>query len=416
MGRRRRIALLVIAALLLGAALSLRWLLRPEHLAPAILDLAGDALGLEITAEGVGEYRLRGTPQLVVRQVTAREPGTSSAVLRAERVFISVPWSTLRARGRELVADRIELDAPVLDLAALQAWQARRPPSETPLPTLRRGIGIVNGRLAGAGWRVEGIDAQLQSLAPEKPLRMQLRGRYAGNGFSAPVDVHAALTRPVSGAGLGIAGMVALESTTWRLPSQLTLSAKLLTGKGIVLQHAVLGARSSYESGDARLPFALGIAGPLAINGDGVGLDPAGLAIRGKDLIPTLDASGSFVSNDALRFAFEGILEEWPSAWPALPPPLGQSSSALPFALGYEGPADLSAAASLKLQRDASRFQGRFRLSEVLEWVGASAQGSPLPPISGTLSTPQMVISGATLEGVEVQLEDPSLPKPDADE
>jgi hypothetical protein len=410
MTRRRKIALLVIAAAVLAGAMMLRWLLDPGYLVPAVLGLAGKSLGLEITASGLGEYRLRGTPQLVARNVVAREPGASTAVLTAERVFISVPWSTLRARGRDLVARRLELDAPVLDVVAFQAWQSRRPPSETPIPTLASGIGIVRGQVIGKGWKIDNLDADLPSLAPAKPLRMHLRGRYDGNGVTAPVDLHATLTKPASGAGVGIVGQIALESAEWRLPSQISLSAKLGTVNGVSLQHAVLAAKSRYVSGSTSLPFAMGLAGPFRFDDSGLSLQPAGLALRGRDAMPTLDAVGGFSLDSGMRIELDGSLAGWPSAWPALPPPLGHSTSSLPFVLAYDGPGDLSAIATLKLQRDDTLFEGRFRLFEVIDWIEANAQGSPLPPIAGNLKTPKLEISGATLEGVEVRLEDPSIP------
>ena len=410
MTRRRKIALLVIAAAILAGALALRSLLDPGYLVPAVLDLAGKSLGLEITASGVGEYRLRGTPQLIARDVTAREAGANTAVLTAERLFISVPWSTLRARGRDLVANRLELDAPVLDIAAFQAWRSRRPPSDTPLPTLGNGIGIVRGQVIGNGWKIGNLDAELQTLAPTEPLRAHLRGRYQGSAIAAPIDVHATLTKPATGAGIGVTGQVALEGAQWRLPSQVTLSAKLCMEDGLRLQGAVLGTKSRYVSGDTSLPFALGIAGPLRIDGRGLSLQPAGLALRGQEAMPTLDAGGGFSLHDDLRFDLDGSLAGWPSAWPALPAPLGHSTSPLPFVLAYDGPGDLSGVAALKLRRDDTMFDGRFHLFEVMDWIDASAQGSPLPPIAGTLKTPRLEISGATLEGVEVQLEDPSTP------
>ena len=410
MTRRRKIALLVIAAVVLTGALVLRWLLNPGYLVPAVLGLAGKSLGLEITASGIGEYRLRGTPQLIARNVVAREPGAKTAVLTAERVFISVPWSTLRARGRDLVANRLELDAPVLDVAAFQAWQSRRPPSTTPIPTLASGIGIVRGQVIGEGWKIDNLDADLQSLAPAKPLRTHLRGRYDGNGMTAPIDVYVTLTKPSSGAGLGVAGQTALESAQWQLPSQIILSAKLRMENGFRLQGAVLGTKSRYVSGDTSTPFALGIAGPLQIDDRGLSLQPAGLALRGQEAMPTLDAVGGFSSSDDMRIDLDGSLADWPSAWPALPPPLGHSTSPLPFVLAYDGPSNLSGIAALKLQRDDTVFDGRFHLFEVMDWIDASAQGSPLPPIAGTLKTPRLEISGATLEGVEVRLEDPSMP------
>ena len=80
------------------------------------------------------------------------------------------------------------------------------------------------------------------------------------------------------------------------------------------------------------------------------------------------------------------------------------------MALRYLGRADFSDAASLQLRRDDTRFDARFRLPEVTAWMSSIANGSPLPPLSGHLSTPRLEISGAQLEGVEVMIEDPSLP------
>ncbi|MGH8026380.1 MAG: hypothetical protein ACREO0_06590 [Pseudoxanthomonas sp.] len=416
MTRRRKIALLVAAAAILVGAVMLRWLMDPAFLVPRILALAGDALGLKITADGDSDYRLRGTPQLVARNVVAREPGSDAAILRAERIFISVPWSTLRARGSDLTANRLELDAPVLDLAAFQRWQAKRPPSETPVPTLSRGIGIVRGQIVGSGWKIEALNAELPSLAPSRPLRMHVRGRYLGGDLRVPADVYATLTQPGSGAGVGVAGEIAPESSGWKLPSQIRLSAKLRSEQGLRLHNAVLGAQSRYVSGDTSLPFALGLAGPLLLSDKAIALQPAGVSLRGKDAMPTLDAAGGFSLADSLRIDLGGSLAGWPSAWPALPPPLGQSDSPLPFALAYSGASDLSGIAALQLRRDQTVFDGRFRLFEVLDWSAAGAKGSPLPPLTGTLKAPKLEVSGATLEGVELQMEDPAIPAPQASE
>ncbi len=413
MTRRRKITLWLLLAVLLAAVISLRWVLAPATLVPNVLAMAGRSLGLDITSSGIGDYRLRGTPQLVARDVVARLPDQGAVVLRAERISISLPWSTLRARGSELNAHRVELDGPVLDIAALQQWLATRPASESPIPILSNGIGIVRGLVLGEGWKIDNLQAQLQSLAPDLPLRMQVAGRYVSQGLRVPVDVHATLTRPGSGAGVGIAGNLSLQATDWRLPSRILLSAKLLTGNGIELRNAVLGASSRYVSGNNVQPFSLGIAGPLRFADSRISLQPAGLSILGKDMIPTLDASGDFALAEDLRLHLDGTLASWPAAWPALPPPLGQSSSPLPFTLGYAGAADFSAIAALRVQRDASVFDGRFRLPEMMGWMDAAAEGSPLPPVSGTITSPRMEVSGAVLEGVELQLDDPAIPAPD---
>src|SRR3546814_1355552 len=132
--------LLATAAILLLLALALHLLLQPQRVTGFVLNALGDALGLEITATGSSEYHLRGTPVLVVHDVVAREPGAATPLLRARRVYVSVPWSTVRSRGAQLDITRIELDAPVIDLPALQHWLAARPPGASRLPTLRHGI------------------------------------------------------------------------------------------------------------------------------------------------------------------------------------------------------------------------------------------------------------------------------------
>jgi hypothetical protein len=89
---------------------------------------------------------------------------------------------------------------------------------------------------------------------------------------------------------------------------------------------------------------------------------------------------------------------------------LGQSDAPLPFALDYAGSNDLSDVVTLQLKREDTAFDGRFRLPEMLAWKDRGENGSPLPPLSGTVSTPRVEISGATLEGVQIEMQDPDLP------
>src|SRR5690606_19495247 len=161
---RRRVAW-ILAAAVLGLLLLAAFLLsRPDRVARFALAQAGQALGLEITSSGASEYRIRGTPTLVVRDVVARLPGTATPVLAADRVLLSMPWSTLRARLADLDFTRIELDAPVLHLAAFQAWMASRPPGGGRVPALGEGIGVGGGTILADGWRVEGVGLEVPLL------------------------------------------------------------------------------------------------------------------------------------------------------------------------------------------------------------------------------------------------------------
>lgn len=412
-GKRLLRASGVIALVLLLLLLALRAYLQPERLARIILDQAGKALNLDITSRGASEVRLRGLPTLVVRDVVARERGASKRpILRAERILLSLPWATLRARGRDLTVKRVELDAPALDLPALQAWLATRPPSETRIPTLTDGLQIVRGRIDGNGWRIDGIEIRLPKLQPQQPVNARIRGRYSNAPTAIPFAFNVALTRPASDTGMAVIGPLTIERGDWRMPAYVNLSGPLHLGGGdLRITPARLGLSARYESGDTRLPFALGLHGPLRYDDATWSLAPAGVAMRGEGLVPTLTARGAIALGRRLLLQLDGSLPTWPGAWPALPPPIGQSASPLPFVLRYDGNPGLSDIAGLRLQRDAARFDSRFRLMDVIAWSNASRGDSPLPPLSGRLQAPRLEISGAQLEGVDIAIEDPDLPQ-----
>lgn len=414
---KRRLALIAgaLALLALLLALSLRVALRPDNLTGLVLDRVGDALGLEITAPGIGEYRLRGTPQLVVRDVTARAPGATKPVLRARRIAIAVLWSTLRSRGALLEVERVELEGAVLDLPALQAWQATRPPAETRIPTLTRGVSISDARIDAAGWHVEKIRIDVPSLHPQRPVTARVAGRYVDAPTSADFDLDVALAKPASVTGAAASGTFAIarDAATgagWRLPGTIKVSGPLrLTDGQLRITPARVGVTARYESGETRLPFVLGLHGPLLFRDATLAIAPAGVALRGEGVLPVFDARGRIALGRRLLMELEGRMPAWKDAWPALPPPLGQSTSALPFRLRYLGKVDASDTATLQLRRDDTRFDARFRLPDVLGWANAPAPGSPLPPLDGTLATPRMEISGATLQGVEIEFDDPDV-------
>jgi hypothetical protein len=212
--------------------------------------------------------------------------------------------------------------------------------------------------------------------------------------------------------GFATHGRITLErGRDWRLPATVQLSGPLhLSADDLRIAPARLGMAARLETATTQLPFALGLHGPLHFDEATWTLAPAGLALRPRDdradsPLPPLDAHGRLALGRKLTLQLDGALAQWPQAWPALPPPLGQSRSPLPFKLHYDGAPNLDGEAALQLHRDATRFDGRFRLPRVLAWIEAK-QGSPLPPLSGRLTTPTMEVSGATLEGVEIEMND----------
>jgi hypothetical protein len=407
---RRLIGFCIVLLLL---SLLATWLLQPKQLVPLILDRAGKSLGLEITADADAEARLRGEPQLIVRNLVAREPGAKTAILRAGRVLLALPWSTLRNGGKKPVIERIELDAPVLDVPALQAWLAKRPPSEeTKIPVLTDGLRIDDGRIDNDDWRIEGIAVTLPSLHPDKPVDARVRGRYLDAPTAIPFDLAVALTKPANDAGVAVVGPLTVERGDWRLPATIKLSGPLHLGEDdLTMNPAQLGVSARYESGETSLPFSLGLHGPLRFDEATWVLAPVGLALRGEAPMPNFDAHGALALGRRLVIELDGALPQWPASWPALPAPVSNSTSPLPFELRYIGPPDLSEIAGLKLRRDTTDFDSRFRLYDVLGWIDR-AGGSPLPPLDGHLRSPKLEISGATLEGVDVVLDDEDVPAP----
>jgi hypothetical protein len=415
MTRRARIALVGAGILVMLLALSLRMFLQPERFTRTVLDRAGQALGLEITASGIGEYRLRGMPQMIVRGLVVREPGATTPLLRAERALLSLPWSTLRARGSVLEATRIELDAPRLDVPALQHWLVTRPKRETRIPTLKQGVHITRGRIDNNDWSIDGIEMQLPSLAPGEPVNARLAGRYFDPPNSIRFDIAVAMTRPHNGAGLAVIGPVTIQRERWRMPARIKLSGPVHIGDDdLRLSPARLGMSARYQSGATDLPFVLGLHGPLLFDEATWALAPAGMVLRGglheDDPLPDLTAHGALALGRRLVVQLQGRIAAWPQAWPALPPPIGQSNSPLPFALDYVGKPDLSDVVGLQLRRDATRFDGRFRAFDVIDWIAVREHDSLLPPLDGRITTPRIEIAGARLDGVEITLDEPSLP------
>ena len=406
--RRRWPWALAAVALLLAFSY---WATRPARVSTVVLSRVEAALGLEITAAGASEYRLRNEPTLVLRDVVVRQPGAETPLLRADRILLSLPWSTLRAAGAELVVRRVELDAPQFDLAAYQAWQATRPPAPPRLPTLTDGLQVSDGRIEGGSWSIDGVDIDVPSFHPDRAVAGKISGRYRTARLAVPFTLQAALTRPARCAGLGLSGGIEVQADTWRLPMAATASGRLHDGAdGLGLDGLRYAADARYVGGEVDEAFALGIAGRLRYLERRLSLDPLGVAVKGQALVPELEAGGRLSLDDALALQLDGTLARWPATWPALPEPLASSDSPLPIALRYRGAPDLSGDTELQLERDGARFDGGFRLPDVLAWLEVRDTDTPLPPLRGRLEARRLEIAGAQMHGVVVEFEDEPSP------
>jgi hypothetical protein len=422
---RRARRMLVFGAVAVGVVLlswlALHALLQPQRASRFLLERLGGSLGLEIHATGVAEYRLRGTPMLLLRDLSVREPGAARELLHADRAMVSVPWSTIRARGDVLAARRLELDAPRVDLPALQHWLATRPPSKRPqLPTFADGVRIRDGRVEGDGWTIDGLQLDLPRLAAGEAVHARLRARYLAPPLSIPVDLAIAITDPDAllrdaRTGFAASGRITVHhGPDWSLPGWITVSGPLRVGAGkLRLQPARIGLAAQWESGTDRIPFALGAGGPLLFDGATWLLADAGVVLRGRaaaatDPVPSLRARGQLALGQRLVLRLDGDIARWPQAWPALPAPLDASTSPIAVALDYTGVPDLGDVAALSLQRDAAAVDARFRLADVQAWLAAD-DANPLPPLDARLHAPVLEIGGARLEGVEATLSSPGV-------
>lgn len=410
--RPRRLGWLVVLSIaLVLVAIAVAILSRPPRATRLLLGAVGNMLGLQVTATS-GDYRLRGTPMIDVHGIVAREPGAAKPLLRADRVVLSLPWSTIRSRGDELTIDRIELQRPVVDVVALQHWLQRRPPGKTRIPTLSHGLQVTDGSVVADGWTITGIALDVPMLAPDRRVVASLDGRFRTDALQVPFALHAALSAPAADAALGIAGTVDVVGDAWRMPAHLVLSGRLQPlDEGWQLQRARLQASARYESQDTRMLFALGVAGTLQQRAGLLRLAPVAIATRGRGLVPQLDASGEVAIGTTLDLKLAGALPSWPPGWPQLPSPLDRSNAQMPFHLAYSGKPDLSGQATLQLSRDDARFDGRFRPADVATWM-AAGNGNPLPPLDGHLVAPRIDVAGAALQGVDVTLDDPAVADP----
>ena len=411
--RGGRIVAIIVLVLLLALASSIGWISRPARLSGLVLDQVGTSLGLQITASGTSEYRLRGTPMLTVRGLDVRQPGSATSLLTAERAYLALPWATLWAGGEDLTVRRIELDAPQLDLTALQDWLETRPEGgPLRIPTLTDGLQISRGRVSGDGWSLDRLGLATDHVSATQPLAARVTGRLLMSTTTATFDYQLALTRPAIGAGAAIAGITNVHSGQSRMPLALNLSGVLRDdADGMGLDRARLGAHARWFSAPAAaaptVALALGMAGRLRYRDGGLIVAPLVAAFRGQDKIPAkVDAIGSLAFGDALALHLSGEVAEWPAQWPALPAPLAESDSPFPFTVDYAGATDFSDSVHLQLRRDETRFEGQFEISELTDWMTQLADGTPLPPLTGTLTTPRIEVAGATLTGVRVEMDD----------
>lgn len=151
MTRRLRIALLGLAGLLVAGLVTLLvtvyLLLQPERFT-AMLQEQARQVGLELSLASPARPALFPRPALELEGLTLTAHGASMPILLAANGRLALPWSTLF--GGPTVISRLEIDAPRVDLDALQAWLSSLPSGGTGSPNIPRidtGVRIARGTI-----------------------------------------------------------------------------------------------------------------------------------------------------------------------------------------------------------------------------------------------------------------------------
>jgi hypothetical protein len=339
--------------------------LEPQRLTATVLSRLGDSLKLDIAFDGTPDYAFKPEPHLRVPNVVVTDPATGIVVLRAKRLEASLPWATIR--GGDIVITRLELDEPVLDVDGLQRWLAARPKAPFKLPTLTRGAKVVDGTVIGNGWKLQDLDAELPHLATGAPvdLDFELRGLRDAIDLRARGRIHLDAATAATGYALGA-------------DLELAREAKPLSGR--------------IES-----------AGRFRIGDEAFTLQADTLAMKGQPPLPTLDGEAWSDKHAQLALGFRGKLGGWPEQWPALPPPIGAVPGPFPVTLLYRGATDFSDPLRLAMAIGPARVDAQARVRELLAWIDKPG-ASPLPPLTGTATVPQLDFEGAVLKGVRAEM------------
>lgn len=357
----------VLALLLAFGAWWVNRELEPRRLTAIVLGQLGTSLKLDLRFDGLPDYALRPEPRLLIPNLVASDPGSGKVILRTEQLEVSLPWATLT--GGDPVITRIELQKPVLDLPALQRWMATLPKTPFKLPTLTKGLSVHQGQVQAESWQLTAVELALPRLKQNEAASIQLALHFAQDKTAASF----AGSVQVAAAGLD--------------------SDMQVEGKG------------EFDQKPRPLPYSVALDGHYLSDDTAFHVTAKSFHLQGESPLPTLSLNGDIAIGTTLSLALKGELAQWPKDWPALPAPLNEAKGPLPIQLAYQGKPDLSDALTLNATLGETRFNSSLHLPQVQTWLAAS-NAAPLPPLNGTLVTPQLNVSGVELKGVSVEIED----------
>ena len=342
--RRRWLLVLLLPGLAIAAALGLRALLHPDRISAFLLRQAQQATGLELTLDRPADVGLWPDLHVQLTGLSAREPGATRPLLRAERIEAALPWSMLRSQDITLLG--LRLVSPRLDLSALREFLDRGenvgPPSPMRIPTLDAPLEVRDGRIEGDGWSLDKLELTLPALREGARIDLTARAEWLAGGTDQP-----------------------------------------RAGQRLALQ---LGAMPHGDGPTLRL--------------DQIALDVAIDAM--PDWHPHIEGIVSWNPAGTLAFALTSQIARWPPQWPALPLPPAEDQPVV-LALAYAGDTALTGLATFSLWRDDDGLRGALTLHDTLTWLGRRSAGL-VPPAEGEISIPRLEYEGTQAEGVRVRL------------
>ncbi|MEP7043456.1 MAG: hypothetical protein ABI843_10365 [Dokdonella sp.] len=220
--RRRRWLIALTLLFVLGAlvAFALHRYSRPEKLTAMLIEQTRSLLGAELELGGTGGFDFTPNLHLVLPKPSLKS--NDAALLTAASLDVVVPWHTLWSDRIDI--ERIVVEHPVLDLDALSAWFAARPPS-TSSADIRFALRVRDGVILSKGKPIaEGVNLQLANAGDLAGWLAHLRAAKDTTdvlpplGGSADVRTMEIGATRIEGLHVEVSDDVAAPSTTPRKP------------------------------------------------------------------------------------------------------------------------------------------------------------------------------------------------------
>jgi len=202
MPRRFRLILLALGGLALAAAVAavvaVYLLLQPDRFT-AMLQTQARTAALELNLASPASPTLFPRPALELQGITLTAQGAGAPILLAANGRLVLPWRALL--GGPTVISQLQIDAPRVDLDALQAWLSALParPATAPpnIPRIDTGVRISRGSVVrGNQLLLDHVELDAGNLISGQPFPLRLS---AINAAGIPLQLKLSATPRIQG-------------------------------------------------------------------------------------------------------------------------------------------------------------------------------------------------------------------------